>query len=228
MRVESGVWWGVAGFWNGGQREGDRRGYLSIFWDNPRYGDFEASHVHTIDCCPRCVASFPRFDGATHPYIGASAACWELYAAVLAGAEPPADLLLASTVASVRVLTGTVPPHARALLLDAYAAQHHGTPSPQAIQSVAVHLLLLHGVLARGMAADAALWIRRQAVRRKGVYTWLTPPDADRAYALRHCFPGLGIDTPCSLESYVRSVYDAWQALHVGQLDRWYDAFVAE
>ena len=76
MRVESGVWWGVAGFWNGGQREGDRRGYLSIFWDNPRYGDFEASHVHTIDCCPGWVASFPRFDGATDPYNGASAACW--------------------------------------------------------------------------------------------------------------------------------------------------------
>lgn len=183
--------------------------------------------MHTLERCPGCAASFPRVDGATHPYIGASAACWALYAALLAGAEPPAELLVASTVASVRVPTVTALPHARALLLDAYAAQHHGTPTPQAIQSVAVHLLVLHGVLARGVAVDAALWIRRQAVRNKGVFTWLTPPDVDRAYALRHCVPGPGIETPCSLEAYVTSVYEAWQTLHVRQLDRWYDEFVA-
>ena len=162
-----------------------------------------------------------------HPYIGASAACWALHAVVLAGAAPPADLLLASTVASVRVSTLTAPSPARALLLDAYAAQHHGTPSPQAIQSVAVHLLVLHGVLGRGAPADAALWIRRQAVRQKGVYTWLAPPDTDQSYSLRHCFPGPAIDKPCTLASYVSSVYQAWKTLHVRQLDQWYDAFVA-
>jgi hypothetical protein len=118
-------------------------------------------------------------------------------------------------------------PAARALLLDAYAVQHHGTPSPQAIQSVAVHLLVLHGVLSRGVAVDAALWIRRQAVRSKRAYAWLSPPSVDAAYSLRHCFPGPGIEVPCSLEAYVTSVYEAWQALHRHQLDHWYDAHVA-
>jgi hypothetical protein len=118
-------------------------------------------------------------------------------------------------------------PAARALLLDAYAVQHHGTPSPQAIQSVAVHLLVLHGVLSRGVAVDAALWIRRQAVRSKGVFAWLSPPSVDAAYSLRHCFPGPGIEVPCSLDAYVTSVYEAWQALHRHQLDHWYDAHVA-
>lgn len=182
--------------------------------------------MHALERCPGCAARFAPFEGATHPYIGASAACWALHSAVLAGAEPPAELLATSTIDPVRATVATGPAAARALLLDAYAAQHHGTPSPQAIQSVAVHLLVLHGVLARGVAVDAALWIRRQAVRKKGVYAWLTPPAADAAYSLRHCFPGQGIDVPCGVEAYVTSVHAAWQALHAAQLDRWYDAFV--
>lgn len=182
--------------------------------------------MDSLERCPGCAASFPRFDGATHPYIGATAACWTLLSAVLAGAGPPAELLRESTVASVRVSGLTAVPHTGVLLLDAYAAQHHGTPSPQSIQSVAVHLLVLHGVLARGAAPDAALWIRRQAVRRKGVFAWLSPPEPDRAYSLRHCFPGRDIATPCSPEAYVSSVYEAWQTDHAHQLDRWYDAFV--
>jgi hypothetical protein len=117
-------------------------------------------------------------------------------------------------------------PAARALLLDAYAVQHHGIPSPQAIQSVAVHLLVLHGVLSRGAAADAALWIRRRAVRSKGVYAWLSPPSVETAYSLRHCFPGPGIEVPCTIEAYVTSVYEAWQALHRELLANWYDAYV--
>lgn len=129
------------------------------------YRDSEASPVHTIEPCPGCAASFARYDGATHSYIGASAACWALHSAVLVGGEPPVEVLSASSVAPVYVSVVGTPPHASALLLDAYAAQHHGVPSPQAIQSVAVHLLVLHGVLARAALPEAALWIRRQAMR---------------------------------------------------------------
>ncbi len=46
------------------------------------------------------------------------------------------------------------------LLTDAYAAQHPGVPSPQAIRSVAVHLLTLYGVLVRGVPPKNALQIR--------------------------------------------------------------------
>lgn len=180
-----------------------------------------------LDPCPGCVARVLPHDGPVHPYIGASAACWALHSAVLAGSEPPEDLLASSTAAPVQVADVTAPPGVEALLLDAYAAQHHGVPSPQAIQSVAVHLLVLHGVLARGAAPGAALWIRRQAVRRKGVFSWLTPPPADTSYSLRHCFPGPGIDRPRAIATYVGSVYASWRARHHRQLDLWYDAHVA-
>jgi hypothetical protein len=192
-----------------------------------RYGDSEASHVNPLERCPGCAASYPRFEGATHPSIGASAACWAVHAAVLAGSQPSRALLATSTVLTVRHADEATHQNARVLLLDAYAAQHHGVPSPQAIQSVAVHLLVLHGVLARGVAPEAALWIRRQAVRRKAVYAWLTPPPSDAALSLRHCFPGRGIDRPRSLAAYVSSVYDAWQSVHSRQLDAWYNACVA-
>jgi hypothetical protein len=82
-------------------------------------------------------------------------------------------------------------------------------------------------VLGRAVSPDAALWIRRQAMRKKNVYTWLAPPRVDSAYALRHCFPSERLDATCSLDAYVGSVYTAWQTLHRQQLDQWYDAFVA-
>lgn len=179
----------------------------------------------TLERCPGCAANFPAHAGATHPYIGASAACWALHSAVLAGIEPPEELLAGSTVEPVLARVSAAP-GSGTLLLDAYAAQHHGVESPQAVQSVAVHLLVLHGVFAHGVAPDGALWIRRRAVRRRGVFSWLTPPPADAAYSLRHCFPGPGVDRPCSIGTYVTSVYEAWQARHQRQLDAWYGAFV--
>jgi hypothetical protein len=66
------------------------------------------------------------------------------------------------------------------LLVDAYAVQHSGTPSPQAIQSVAIHLLTLYGVFERAVSAGDALWIRQRVLRHKAVQhsqlQWLTPP----------------------------------------------------
>ncbi|MCA9961009.1 MAG: hypothetical protein KC443_18340, partial [Anaerolineales bacterium] len=81
--------------------------------------------------CPDCHALLPPSGGAGHRYIGASPACWDIFAALANAGEPP------------------LAPHPwNGLLLDAYTTQHPGVPSPQAIQSVAVHLLALHGVLA--------------------------------------------------------------------------------
>lgn len=105
-----------------------------------------------LETCYGCGAALPPFDGPTHRYIGASAACWDLFSRLLHGGEPP-----------------LAPAPLNALLLDAYAVQHAGTPSPQAIQSVAVHALTLFGVLERGVAPDQALWLRQRILRPKSV-----------------------------------------------------------
>ena len=101
----------------------------------------------SFESCPNCRALLEPFDGPTHRYLGASAACWALYSALNVG-EPP--------------VTST--PY-NALMVDAYAAQHYGEPSPQAIQSVAVHLLALYGVLEQGQSVEQAIWLRTRPLR---------------------------------------------------------------
>ena len=83
--------------------------------------------------CVGCGALVPDVAGPTHPYIGASRGCWAIYGEVLAKEYGE---------------YGYPPVHG--LTVDAYAAQHPGTPSRQAIQSVAVHLIALYLVLERG------------------------------------------------------------------------------
>jgi hypothetical protein len=89
------------------------------------------------EVCPDCGIVLPQLaeSDPTHRYIGASASCWQLFSYLLNAGEPP-------------VAPGRLNP----LLVDAYCVQHHGTPSPQAINSVAVHALALHGVLAAGVS----------------------------------------------------------------------------
>src|SRR5262245_47258121 len=132
--------------------------------------------AESLEPCPDCGALFPPSAGPTHRYIGASAGCWALYAALCAGQQPDAELVEASRVSrrlpsrADRASDASI----AALMVDAYAARHHGVPSPQAVQSVAVHLLVLHGVCRRGQRAAQAHWIRHRALRTRRIFHWLT------------------------------------------------------
>lgn len=183
------------------------------------------------EACPGCGAYFAPSDGPVHEYIGASAGCWAIYAPLAAGGQPDPAALGSSRVDTVAAVVP--PPFPRegagpleALLVDAYAAQHPGEPSPQAIQSVAVHLLVLHAVFMRGVAGDSALWVRRRALRTRGVFHWLDPDGRAPALTLRHLFPGGGVVTPVPSVAYARSVYASWAAAHEGTLAGWYEDYV--
>jgi hypothetical protein len=166
--------------------------------------------------CPGCQALLPPIDGPTHRYIGASPACWALYSALQSGGEPPLH-----------------PAPANALLVDAYAAQHPGTPSPQAVQSVAVHILTLHGIFAHGLGIEQALWLRRSALQernssRHGRYTWLEPPNFSGALTIAAI---VAEPTPAArtaaVEHYVEQIYQIWAAAHGTPIAKWYARFVA-
>jgi hypothetical protein len=178
--------------------------------------------------CPGCGALFPRIDGPTHPYIGASAGCWALFTPVAAGAVPDPQLVEQSAVPrrSMDVTPHAAAPGLSALLADAYAAQHHGEDSSQAIQSVAVHLLTMYGVLRGRVAPEHAQWPRRRGLRRRGVFHKLTPPPVGAALTVRHLFPGGGVDEPITVADYVASVFAAWEQQHGALLAEWYDTFV--
>lgn len=111
--------------------------------------------------CAGCGALVPDVDGPTHRYFGASPGCWEVYGKVLA--REYGDY---SRFAPVHRLT-----------VDAYAAQHPGTPSPQAVRSVGVHLIRLHLQLERGLPHDHAnAAMLHISSRLKKNFLWLDPP----------------------------------------------------
>jgi hypothetical protein len=109
--------------------------------------------------CPGCGALVPESDGPAHRYIGASPGCWAVYGEVLAREYED-------------VRYGRV----HRLTVDAYAAQHPGVPSPQSVQSVAVHLLALHAIFERGVPLPQAKQVLQEAVKRKREFRWLDPP----------------------------------------------------
>ena len=168
-----------------------------------------------LEQCPGCGVRLPKSEGPTHRYIGASAGCWALYTALLNGGAPP-----------------LAPTPANALLIDAYAAHHPGVPSPQAVQSVAVHLLTLYGVLVRGVAHGNALWVRQRALRvqkspKHSRFSWLTPPSFVRSPTVLDIVQAA---TPTvrteQVEQYVAAVWSCWSQPYADVIATWYEQFV--
>lgn len=185
--------------------------------------------------CPGCGALFPPYDGPTHPYVGASAGCWALFTweLGLGWTEQVAEPDSTGLIAQSRIPSTTAPMPAcdhdsalDSLVGDAYGVQHHGDDSPQAIQSVAVHLLNLHGIISGRTTRPR--WPIARALRVRGVFHKLTPPKLGSALTIRHLFGGGGVVTPATRTEYVRSVYEAWSALHRATVEEWYERYVVE
>ncbi len=168
------------------------------------------------ELCPGCGARLPHIEGPTHRYIGASPACWGIFTALFNAGEP-----------------SLAPAPMNALIGDAYAAQHPGTPSAQAIQSVAVHLLTLYAMLKRGVSPEKAVWVRQRALRERGGsrrkrFQWLTPPLLSGSLTVADI---VSLPTPQArtewAKQYVESVWQRWAQLHKATIAGWYDQYVA-
>lgn len=121
------------------------------------------------ELCVGCGTAVPRVDGPTHRYMGASPGCWAIYGEVTA-----------------RSLTepGFRPVHQ--YVVDTYAVQHPGTPSNQAVQSVAVHLISLYAHLVLGHRLERTPALLQRALRQRGVFRWLPPPSFGDALTVIH------------------------------------------
>lgn len=167
------------------------------------------------EVCPDCGLVAPPSPIGTHRYIGASSGCWNLYSNLLNGGSPP------------------LPPNPNnVLLVDAYAAQHPGRPSPQAIQSVAVHLLTLFGIFENNHGIDQALWLRRRFLRDGPIpkhdrFAWLTPPDdLGRSTILEIINAPTLARRREAVDHYVHMVWTAWSSVYMGQIREWYSAYI--
>jgi hypothetical protein len=169
---------------------------------------------------------FPAYDGPTHKYLGASAACWALFNWHVALQIPEATELLPNSripepPVAVPSMNGA---SLDGVFGDAYGVQHHGEESPQAIQSVAAHLLNVHGIITGRTTRPG--WALGRAIRQKGVFHKLTPPPLGSALTIRHLFPGGGVDVPVTRTQYVLSVYEAWMSVHRATVEQWYERYV--
>ena len=109
--------------------------------------------------CPGCGALVPEVEAPGHRYIGCAPGCWALFGEVLA--REYSDFRYA---------------RAHRLTVDTYAVQHPGTPTPQSIASVSLHLLRLYWMLELGHGGEFASDLMRRATRHKSEFTWLEPP----------------------------------------------------
>src|SRR5215211_597286 len=112
----------------------------------------------TRSACPGCGVLLPEAEGAAHPYLACSPACWALYGEVLAREY--------GDRAYFRV---------HQLTVDTYAVQHPGRPERRSIQSTALHLITLCLVVHGGADPADGPKLHKRLAKRPG-FDWLDPP----------------------------------------------------
>jgi Family of unknown function (DUF5946) len=153
--------------------------------------------------CSGCGLELPSIDGPVHRYMESTPACWAKYGELLAREYENPEYMAAHR-----------------LTVDTYAIQHPGTPSPQSIQSVAVHLISIYAVLERSMDQRQATALI-QVCADKGRFQWLTPPAP--AYPLNVLHPlsaTSAAEHSAAVREWAQCAWQAWAAHH-GQVRVW-------
>lgn len=148
--------------------------------------------------CAGCGAFFEDREGPTHGYMESSPGCWAAYGEVLAReySEP--------SYASLHRLT-----------VDTYAVQHPGRPSPQSIQSVALHLMSLCLVLERGVEPGRATLFLQTAAREKGRFLWLASPESRGSITVKDVHRAESVAEHLKLvRAWADSAWSSWSSHH--------------
>lgn len=113
-----------------------------------------------LEPCIGCGGLFAPVDGPTHEYMESSPACWRAFGDLLAAEYSAPELM---------------PVHR--LSVDAYAVQHPGGASRQAIQSVGLHLARLMVQLDSPRPPKETNEVMQRFAARKASLERLTPPE---------------------------------------------------
>ena len=153
--------------------------------------------------CPGCGAVFPLHDGPTHRYMESSPGCWAVYGGVLAREYSDPRYM------AVHRLT-----------VDAYAVQHPGQPSPQTIQSVAVHLIGLYGSLRLHLPPPIVTAAIKRAADN-GRFQWLARPPHLGELTVADVLPAQSPEEHATLvHAWAESGWTAWAPYH-HQVKEW-------
>lgn len=162
-----------------------------------------------LEHCVGRGAAVPRVDGPIHRYMTSAPGCWAMFGKLNAyiQSDPRVDPV-------------------RQLYVDAYAVQHPGSPNPQAIQSVAVHLISQYAQLEVRLPARAAHAVMNSVLKLKGQYRWLEPPSSAGARTGGNVLARL--DTlPIAAREWAAHVWRAW-IQHHAQIQEWYERAAAK
>lgn len=152
----------------------------------------------TSSACPGCGLQLPLNGGETHPYIGASPACWALYGVVLAREYGDPEYM-----------------RIHQLTVDTYAVQHPGLAEARSIRSVWGHLASLHmQIEQRAPAAVARTVIKRVAAEADSL-GWLVPPRHRGSMTIAEVARALSSAEHSRLvTAWARNVWAAWAEHH--------------
>ena len=140
----------------------------------------------------------PLTDGPTHPYLGASAACWALFGELLARefGDP----------AYFRV---------HQLTVDTYAVQHPGEPERRSTQSVGLHLMTLCIFLERGADAATGPKLHQRIMAKPPEFHWLEPPLSQGDVTVGDVLAARSPDEHAErVRAWAQAVWDAWAPHH--------------
>lgn len=152
-----------------------------------------------MDACPGCGLLLAPHDGPTHPYIGASSACWALFGGVLAREYEDAAELGA----------------AHRLTVDTYAIQHPGEPGRRSTRSVCLHLVSLQLALEAHVPPDRLTRVLAIAGARLHDLRWLDPPERRGERTVADLATAQSATEHVELAwVWARDVWDAWHEHH--------------
>ena len=148
--------------------------------------------------CIGCGAMVEDLPGKPHPYVGASAGCWQLYSRLLTREYEAYEALRDTHLYTV----------------DAYSLQHPGTPERRSIQSVSLHLVRLYLALERGFRAPEIMVATRKLLRERSRFVWLTPPTPNGTVTVADALAARGVaEHRKAVVAWAENVWAAW-ALH--------------
>ena len=168
--------------------------------DHERLPDIDTPSdlVAITEPCPGCGARYlPQVVDETHPYIGASAACWAAFGEVLAREF--------GDVAYGRLHRNTV---------DVYAVQHPGTDARRERQSVALHLIGICHWLEEDIDPQRLNAITQRLADADRDWPWLDPPTDYPMTVVDLLAAHDGPDHLRLVRLWAERTWNAWSAHH--------------
>jgi CTP:molybdopterin cytidylyltransferase MocA len=148
--------------------------------------------------CPGCGARYlPQVLDETHPYIGASPACWATFGEVLA-----------------REFGDTTFGRVHRHTVDVYAIQHSGTDDRRQRQSVALHLIGVCHWLEHGIEVHRLNGITQRLASEDRPWPWLMPPKGYAMTVVDLVGARDGAEHVRLVRRWAETTWNAWAAHH--------------